>query len=59
MTSELNKKTEKELNKILVDTREDLRKTRFNLSGASSKTVKNLREQRKTVARVLTEKNSR
>lgn len=59
MTKELKNKTEKELNKILVETREDIRKTRFNLAGASAKNVKAAREQRKHVARVLTELNNR
>ncbi len=58
MTKELKNKTEKELNKILVEAREDIRKTRFNLSGASAKNVKAMREQRKEVARILTAKNS-
>jgi ribosomal protein L29 len=59
MTQELNKKTPKELNKILAEAREDVRKTRFNLAGASAKNVKAARAQRKSIARVLTELNNR
>ncbi len=59
MSKELKTKTDKELNKILAEAREDIRKTRFNLSGAATKNVKAMKEQRKNVARILTEKNSR
>ncbi len=59
MTKELKNKTEKELNKILAEAREDIRKSRFNLAGASAKNAKAARAQRKQIARILTEVNSR
>jgi ribosomal protein L29 len=59
MTKELKNKTEKELNKILAEAREEVRKSRFNLAGASAKSAKATREQQKNIARVLTELNNR
>ena len=59
MSSELNKKTEKELNKILTEKREQLRGFRFNMKGTKIKNVKEGSNTRKDIARVLTEQRKR
>ncbi|OGD67210.1 hypothetical protein A2442_04205 [Candidatus Campbellbacteria bacterium RIFOXYC2_FULL_35_25] len=52
---DLNKKTEKELEKILADKRKDLREVRFGSSGSKDKNVKGRVNIRKETARILTE----
>jgi len=54
-----SKKTDTELLKELNEKREALRKFRFSMSGAKIKNVKEGRDIRKDVARVLTEINNR
>jgi len=52
---DLNKKTEKDLHKMLNEKRETLRKFRFGSSGSKSKNVKEGSNVKKEVARILTE----
>jgi len=52
--SELRKKTEKELQKLLIENREKIRKLRFDLASGKVKNVREIREARKVVARILT-----
>lgn len=57
--SELKKKTEKELLKMLNDKREALRGFRFDTTGTKIKNVKEGVNTRKEIARILTELNGR
>ncbi len=59
MTSDIKEKTKKELEKILKTTREELRKFRFSFSGSGQKNVREGRNLRKKIARVLTQLNNR
>ena len=59
MSSELTKKTEKELDKMLTEKREKLRGFRFNVTGTKIKNIKEGANLRKDIARILTEFNSR
>jgi len=52
-------KTEKDLEKMLKETREELRKFRFNLSGSGTKNVRSGRVMRKKIAQILTELKTR
>lgn len=45
--------------KMLYDARESLRKFRFGISGSKTRNVKEGRDTRKEIARVLTELNRR
>ncbi len=56
---DLNKKSIKDLHKILNDAREGLREFRFGSAGSKTRNVKESSNLRKTVARVLTEINKR
>lgn len=51
--------TEKDLMKLVAEKREAVRNFRFNLSGSKTKNVKEGRTNRKEIARILTELNSR
>jgi len=51
---ELKNKKEVELHRILTDTRNTLRELRFNYVSGQLKNVRDIRENKKTVARVLT-----
>ena len=53
-SQELKEKTRKELNQILADKRENLRKLRFNLASGKVKDVREIRKVRKDIARILT-----
>ncbi|MBI2618114.1 50S ribosomal protein L29 [Candidatus Kaiserbacteria bacterium] len=55
----IKEKTEKDLMKMLYDARESLRKFRFGISGSKTRNVKEGRDTRKEIARVLTELNRR
>lgn len=55
----LSQKTEKELEKILQETSEKLRKFRFDMTGSKVKNVKEGMLLRKDMARVLTVLNSK
>lgn len=59
MSKELKEKSDKELEKMLKETREELRKFRFSQVGSSTRDVKEGQELRKKVARILTEINAR
>jgi ribosomal protein L29 len=59
MAQELKNKTEKELLKVLKDTKEELRKFRFSISGAGKKSIKEVRDMKKKVAQINTELRSR
>ncbi len=52
-------KTDQELTKLLVDTRTTLRTERFSARGARAKDSNSPRKLRRTIARVLTEKQAR
>jgi ribosomal protein L29 len=52
-------KTDQELAKLLMDTRAELRTVRFSAAGARAKDSNGPRKLRHTIARVLTEKQSR
>ncbi len=52
-------KTDTELAKLLVDTREVLRTERFSAAGARAKESNAPSKHRKTIARVLTEQSAR
>ncbi len=56
---EIKTKGEAELEKTLNEKREAFRVLRFALAGSKSKNVREGREIRKTIARILTEKSSR
>jgi len=59
MSLKLKEKSEKELMKLLDEGREELRKFRFGAAGSSASNVKQGRELRKDIARILTEINFR
>lgn len=59
MAKEINKMEVKELHELIADSREVLRKERFNLAGAGSKDAKKISNLKKTIARVLTEFKAR
>lgn len=56
---DLNKKTEKELEKMLFEKREALRGFRFGSSGSKTKNVKEGFNIKKDIARILTELRDR
>jgi len=51
---ELKDKKKDEINKLLLAVREDIRKARFGNSGSKTKNVKEIKNHKKTVARILT-----
>lgn len=60
-TKELRQKTEKEMKQMLQTLREKARQLRFDLSSGKVKNVKELREVKKDIAKILTilnEKNN-
>ncbi|MCW9054483.1 MAG: 50S ribosomal protein L29 [Candidatus Pacebacteria bacterium] len=57
--TEIKKKTDKDLIKTLNEKRESLRAFRFGISGSKTRNVKEGRNTRKEVARILTELKSR
>ncbi len=58
-TKELRQKSEKELQKLLQELRERLRKLRFDLVSGKVKNVREIRQTRKDIARILTILNER
>ena len=56
---ELRQKSEKELQKLLQELRERLRKLRFDLVSGKVKNVKEIQQTRKDIARILTILNER
>lgn len=59
MSKEFKDKSNKELEKILTETREELRKFRFSISGSGKKNVRESRNLRNKIAQILTELSSR
>lgn len=59
MAEDILKKTDQELQKALTEKREALRAFRFNVAGSKARNVKEGRDIRRTVARILTEINRR
>jgi len=52
--TELRKKSKPELQKVLGETREKLRTLRFNLATGKLKNVREIRQLREDIARILT-----
>ena len=52
--NEFKQKSEKELKKLLLDSRERLRQLRFNLASGKVKNVREIRKLKKDIARMLT-----
>lgn len=52
--TELRQKTKLELQKLLQDSREKLRQLRFDLASGKIKNVRQIRELKKEIARILT-----
>ncbi len=59
MSKDLKEKTEKELQKMLNNARQEVRKFRFSLSGAAKKNIKEVRAKKTQIAQILTELRSR
>ena len=59
MTSDTKQKSEKELQKDLASKREALRAFRFGISGSKTKNIKEGKNTKKEIARILTELNAR
>jgi len=57
--AEKNTKKESDLHKELAEKRKSLRKFRFEVSGSKVKNIKEARNLKKGIARILTELNSR
>lgn len=53
-TQELKQKSQKELQKLLQDKREKLRELRFALASGKVKNVREIRQIKKDIARILT-----
>ena len=53
-TKDLHQKTEKELNELLIDNRYKLGKLKFDLSSKKIKNVREIRDLRRDVAKILT-----
>lgn len=53
-TVELRKKTKAELEKLLIDRREKLCQLRFDLAAGKLKNVREIRQIKKDIARILT-----
>ena len=53
------KKTDTDLRKELMNSREELRKFRLGIAGSKTKNVKESAHRRKIIARILTELNAR
>jgi large subunit ribosomal protein L29 len=53
-TTELRQKSKSELQKLLQDSREKLRDLRFGLVSGKVKNVREIRETKKDIARILT-----
>jgi ribosomal protein L29 len=55
----VKEKSDKELEKLLKDSREDLRKFRFGMAGSNKKDAAKPGALRKLIAQILTEQTSR
>lgn len=58
-TAELQKKSNKELEKMLIEAQEEMRKYRFGFTGAGESKSHTQKENRKKVAKILTILNSK
>lgn len=58
-TTDIKKKDTAELPKLVLELREKLRQFHFNMGGSKIKNVKEGRELRKSIARILTEQTAR
>ena len=59
MAEDYSKKNDKDLDKLLVEAKEELRGFRFGIAGSKVRDVKTGKNLKKTIARILTEKNNR
>ena len=57
--NEINKQSDKELEKLLSERRAAVRRFRFDVSGSKAKNLKEGSNMRKDVARIMTELSSR
>ena len=57
--AELKGKSDTELGKLLVEKREALRCYRFSIAGTKTRNVKEVKNLRKEIARILTERKTR
>lgn len=57
--ADFSKKTEKELEELLTEKREALREHRFTLASPGAEDVRDMRRNKKDIARILTELRSR
>ena len=57
--AELAKKSDKDLQKELIEKRKAIREFRFNIAGSKLKDVKGAKSLKKDIARILTELNAR
>lgn len=57
--AELKEKTDVELDRLLAENRDKVRDLRFKVAARQLSDVRDIREARKLVARILTEKRSR
>jgi large subunit ribosomal protein L29 len=53
-TEELKQKSRKELQKLLQESQEKLRQFRFNLASGKVKNVREIRQTKKDIARIMT-----
>ena len=59
MAEDYTKKNDKDLDKLLVERREELRGFRFGIAGSKIRDVKTGKNLRKDIAQILTEKSDR
>ena len=57
--SEYKEKNDKDLEKMLIEKRKELRDFRFGAAGSKTRDVKTGKNTRKEIARILTEKRAR
>lgn len=59
MSDDIKTQSEKDLVKLVLEKREHLREARFNVSGTKIKDVRDQRNTKKDIARILTELRKR
>ncbi|HMO79027.1 MAG TPA: 50S ribosomal protein L29 [Candidatus Paceibacterota bacterium] len=59
MKLKLKEKSDKELQKMLLEIKEEVRKFNFSISGSGTKNVRKSRVAKRDIARILTELNNR
>lgn len=59
MSDSIKTQTDKDLEKSVLEKREHLRDVRFSVAGSKVKNVRDQRNTKKEIARILTELNSR